>query len=78
MKKNVFGLFFISSFLMITACSDDFVSDTTVSNSGLEIASEVKSLQVTNDFLKSLKFKTSGNPVINSISASFFISRESH
>lgn len=40
---------------MITACSDDFVSDTTVSNSGLEIASEVKSLQVTNDFLKSLK-----------------------
>lgn len=55
MKKLVFGLFVISSFMMVMSCSDDFVSDTTVSNSGLEIASEVKSLQVTNDFLKSLK-----------------------
>lgn len=55
MKKFVFGLLVISSFMMVMSCSDDFVSDTTVSNSGLEIASEVKSLQVTNDFLKSLK-----------------------
>ena len=51
MKKFVFGLLVISSFMMVMSCSDDFVSDTTVSNSGLEIASEVKSLQVTNDFL---------------------------